>query len=426
MTAHLHHPDLTGDKTTAPKKLPTRLLLLLLTMSISQDTSQDADDFPWDLGVYDAHCHPTDTMASVADISAMKATALTIMATRGEDQDLVQQTTVSLNGYTDAAWRDRIVPAFGWHPWFSHQILVDTKPGSPQDKDAHYTAVLTPSPAADPEFIQRLPQPKLLSTLIAETRDRLKQFPNALVGEVGLDKSFRLPGAWTQQTLDNRDEEITPGSREGRRLSPYKVKIDHQRLVLKAQLQLAGEMQRAVSVHSVQSHGAVFEVLKELWKGHERVVLSRREREKLQDAEGAISEDEDDEYRQEKHQTTTTNSKPPNTQRSLPFPPRICMHSYSGPIEPIRQFLHKSNPSDVYFSFSAVINFSGLSARKVSDVIKALPADRILIESDLHTAGPQMDKLLEDAARQICEVRGWDLREGVQQLADNWRRFVFG
>lgn len=396
-------------------------------MSIAQDVSQDVDAFPWDLGVYDAHCHPTDTMASIANIPTMKATTLTIMATRGEDQKLVQQTTESLNGDKDAIREDKIVPAFGWHPWFSHQILDDTQPGNQQHKDAHYTAVLTPSPSEDPEFIQRLPQPKLLSTLIAETRDRLQQFPNALVGEVGLDKSFRLPGAWTQADLDNRDDEITPGSREGRRLSPYKVKIDHQRLILKAQLQLAGEMQRAVSVHSVQSHGAVFEVLKELWKGHERVVLSRREREKLQDAEGALSEDEDeDEDAQDNHQTTNNKSKLPNTQRPLPFPPRICMHSYSGPIEPIRQFLHKSNPSDVYFSFSAVINFSGLSARKVSDVIKALPAERILIESDLHTAGPQMDQLLEEAARQICEARGWELREGVQQLADNWRRFVFG
>lgn len=394
-------------------------------MSISQDTSQNVDTLPWDLGVYDAHCHPTDTMASIADIPAMKAAALTIMATRAEDQELVQQTAESLNGNQNSAKEDKIVPAFGWHPWFSHHILDDTQPDSSRQKDAHYAAVLTPSPSEDPEFIQRLPQPKLLSALIAETRERLKQFPNALVGEVGLDKSFRLPGAWTQEDLDNRDEAITPGSREGRRLSPYKVKIDHQRLVMKAQLQLAGELQRAVSVHSVQSHGAVFEVLKELWKGHERVVLSRRERERQQDAEGALSEDENEDE-QEKAQTTTNNSKMPNAPRTLPFPPRICMHSYSGPVEPIRQFLHKSNPSDVYFSFSAVINFTGLSARKVSDVIKALPAERILIESDLHTAGPQMDKLLEDAARQICEVRGWDLREGVQQLAENWRRFAFG
>jgi Tat protein secretion system quality control protein TatD with DNase activity len=396
-------------------------------MSISQDVSQNADAFPWDIGVYDAHCHPTDTMASIGSIPAMKATTLTIMATRGEDQELVQQTAESLNGDKDAAREGRVVPAFGWHPWFSHQILDDTQPDSPHQKDAHYTAVLTPSPSEDPEFIKLLPQPKLLSTLVAETRERLKRFPNALVGEVGLDKMFRLPGAWTQHDLDNRDEEITPGSREGRRLSPYKVKIAHQRLVLKTQLQLAGEMQRAVSVHSVQSHGAVFEVLKELWKGHERVVLSRRKREKLQDAEGAISEDEEeDEDRREKHRTTNNNSKPANTQRPLPFPPRICMHSYSGPIDPIRQFLQQSNPSDVYFSFSAVINFSGLSARKVTDVIKALPAERILIESDLHIAGAQMDELLEDAARQICEIRGWELKEGVQQLADNWRRFVFG
>ncbi|KAF3394162.1 Cut9-interacting protein scn1 [Penicillium rolfsii] len=395
---------------------------------MSQDATQDVNTFPWDLGIFDAHCHPTDTMASIAEIPAMKATALTIMATRGEDQGLVQQTTESLNGDKEGTRGDKIVPAFGWHPWFSYQILDDTQPASPQHKDAHYAAVLTPSPSEDPEFIQRLPQPKLLSTLIAETRDRLQQYPNALVGEVGLDKSFRLPEAWTQEDLDNRDKEITPGSRERRRLSPYKVKLDHQRLVLKAQLQLAGEMQRAVSVHSVQSHGAVFEVLKELWKGHERVIPSRRDREKLQDAEGALSEDEDedkDDDALEKHQTTN-NRKLADTQRPLPFPPRICMHSYSGPTEPIRQFLHRTNPSDVYFSFSAVINFTGLSARKVSDVIKMLPAERILIESDLHTAGLQMDQLLEEAARQVCEVRGWELREGVQQLADNWRRFVFG
>ena len=102
------------------------------------------------------------------------------------------------------------------------------------------------------------------------------------------------------------------------------------------------------------------------------------------------------------------------------------MHSYSGPVDQLRQFMAKTNPSDVYFSFSSLINFTGASARKVGDVIKALPADRILTESDLHTAGPQMDDLLEDVARQICELRGWELRDGVQQLADNWKRFVHG
>lgn len=397
---------------------------------MSQGESQD--DFPWDIGIYDAHCHPTDTMGTVPSIRDMKAATLTVMATRGQDQELVVQAAQDLNGLKDKTKEDKILPCFGWHPWFSHQILDDTQPDAPTTsptdeaklKQTHYTAVLTPSPSEDPDFIQSLPTPKPLSILISETRTRLKQFPTALVGEIGLDKSFRLPGAWTSQELDSRDEQLTPGSREGRRLSPYKVKLDHQRAVLKAQLRLAGEMQRAVSIHSVQAHGAVYDLLKELWAGHERVVMSRRARERQQDAEGALSSEEE-----ENDMNGSSESKkilPKKAPAHLPFPPRICMHSYSGPVEPIRQFLNKSNPSDVYFSFSTVINFSGAPARKVSDVIKALSDDRILIESDLHVAGPQMDAYLEDVARQICELRGWELRAGVKQLADNWKRFVFG
>lgn len=391
--------------------------LFRLALHFTMSQSLEDDVFPWEIGVYDAHCHPTDTMAAVAKIPAMKAATLTVMSTRGQDQDLVEQTAQSLNK-TENGGHDRILPCFGWHPWFSHQILDDTIPSNGQDaeqqKHAHYIAVLAPSPAEDPDFLNQLPTPKPLSTLISETRTRLQAFPKALIGEIGLDKAFRLPGAWNQTDLENRDDQLTPGSREGRPLSPYKVKLDHQRTILKAQLQLAGEMQRAVSVHSVQSHGAVFDLLKELWTGHERSVMSRRQREKQRDVEGALSDDE-----------ANPNSGP-RADRSLPFPPRICMHSYSGPVEPIRQFLHKSNPSDVYFSFSSVINFSGPPARKVGEVIKALPADRILIESDIHVAGPEMDQLLEDVARRVCEVRGWELREGVQQLADNWRRFVYG
>ncbi|KAJ5503446.1 hypothetical protein N7463_006320 [Penicillium fimorum] len=389
------------------------------------------EPFPWDIGVYDAHCHPTDTLASVADIPQMKARTLTIMATRGEDQDLVQQTAASLSAKTSQSATDRVIPCFGWHPWFSHQILDNTtQPTTAQNpaehKSAHYTAVLTPSPADEQPFIDLLPVPKPLSELISETRNRLQQFPNALVGEVGLDRSFRLPSPWTGTDIDNRDEQLTPGSREGRSLSKYRVKPEHQRTVLKAQLQLAGEMNRAASLHSVQAHGGVFEVLKELWAGHERVVLSRRKRDKQRDAEGAVSADEDDDQDETPDGSQSTKISDLSRKSYRPFPPRICMHSYTGSVEPIRQFLHRSNPSDVYFSFSKAINFSGAAEKKVGDVIKVLPEDRILIESDLHVAGLQMDEMLEDVARQVCRLRGWELRHGVQVLADNWRRFVFG
>ncbi|RMJ28922.1 Cut9 interacting protein Scn1 [Aspergillus sp. HF37] len=409
---------------------------------MAQPAHDDADSFPWSLGVYDAHCHPTDSMASTAEIPQMKAAALTIMATRDEDQDLVTQTAQSLSRDRTGAGEDRVVPCFGWHPWFSHQITLDDNNNNTASRDtsdedrkhSHYKAVLAPSPD-DTAFTSALPPPIPLSQLISQTRTRLAAHPTALIGEIGLDRAFRLPNPWTTQELADRNATLTPGSREGRALSPFRVHMEHQKAVLRAHLRLAGELHRAVSVHSVQAHGAVFDLLKELWAGHERKRPSRKERLRRRSAELAhVDETESDSGVCESRPRRSPGSaggrgkdqSVPARPPPLSFPPRICMHSYSGPVEPIKQFLHPGNPSDVYFSFSSVINFHGPSAQKAMDAVKSLPADRVLIESDLHTAGQQMDELLEEVVRTVCRLRGWSLHDGVRQLGDNWRRFVYG
>lgn len=366
----------------------------------------------------DAHCHPSDTMAaSTAAMPSMRASILAVMATRAQDQHLVH-TLAADYGVRDASDYQsllhddgsgaRVVPAFGWHPWFSHQLYDDTAAEPtyiPPHKDdntnakaqaaklSHYQAVLSPSPSeTDVAFIDSLPPPQPLSTFLSSTRTHLSTYPLALVGEVGIDKAFRLPEPWTTTTISppsSRDDELTPGGREGRRLSPYRVRMPHQQTVLRAQLALAGAENRAVSVHGVQAHGVLFETVAATWKGHERRVQTRRQK-RMVAAGAEDSEDEDDDGSEQ-------------AAGGRPYPPRVCLHSFSGSSETLKQWLAPSIPADIFFSFSAAVNLGDEEADdrqdRLVEVVRLVPDDRLLVESDLHRAGEAMDAALDSTLR---------------------------
>lgn len=376
------------------------------------------------IGLYDAHCHPTDIMSATSTIPKMRAKALTVMSTRAQDQALVygltQKYPIPPNDDLDSDKQRRtfVVPAFGWHPWFSYRMYDDLQ--GEIDAEQHYRRVLTPEP--DDDFVRSLPPPIPVSKFLAETEERLRECPTALVGEIGLDRPFRIPHGVSHDddkvkvlfddttTKSSRPEEgeHTPGSREGRPLSPYRVQLEHQKMVLKAQLELAAKHDRPVSVHSVATHGVVFGLLQSLWKGHEKPSKAQRKKQKK------------DATHMHEHDSV------PEQHTTLPYPRRICMHSYSGPADALKQFLGNRVPADIYFSFSELINFGSHNSGKAVDVIKALPDDKILIESDLHCAGEQMDSLHEDILKRICKIKGWRLEEGALQLKRNWYRFIFG
>jgi Tat protein secretion system quality control protein TatD with DNase activity len=284
-----------------------------------------------------------------------------------------------------------------------------------EQKVFHYQSVLAPR-SEDTDFLRSLPEPRPFEHFLAQTREYLCRYPLALVGEVGLDKAFRIPENWLPNPDPDmnechcRDSSLTPGGREGRKLSPYRVSMDHQKRIVLAQLALAGEMGRAVSMHGVQAHGIVHETLAQTWKGHEKKKPPRKERRKLETAIPKAPPEESDQ-----------------SNASKPYPPRICLHSYSGPADTLKLYLAPSVPCEIFFSFSTTINaWSDMGDGKVETAVRAVPDDRILVESDLHTAGERMDGYLEDGVRKICEVKGWELQAGVKQLGRNWRRFVFG
>lgn len=418
------------------------------------------EPFPWHLGVFDAHCHPTDIMSSIASLPTMKARALTVMGTRAEDQHLVAQVASqhSITSPSPSSWKpeERMIPCFGWHPWFAHAMYLDDPTGSSdtnpgenlnpggerQDDDrapltgdaqiAHYASVLQPA-TPDPNPSERalflsLPPPTSFTAFLAHTRKNLETHPYALVGEIGLDRSFRIPEPWTSDALSQRSSGLTLGGREGRKLTRYRCAPAHQKAVFQAQLKVAGEMGRAVSVHGVQAHGMVFESLREVWKGWEKRVVSKRElkkreKEKVQGQEQIGLESGEKGGQGEDGSGREADARPP-------FPPRVCLHSYSGTPDTWKQYLHPSVPVTFFASFSTAINLGddldGPTPQAFTDVVRAVPDDMVLVESDLHTAGEEMDRRLEDIVRRVCEVKGWDLEEGVQRLGRNWRRFVFG
>lgn len=386
---------------------------------MSETETSHNGSFPWQLGVFDAHCHPTDTMDQVETIPAMRAKAVTVMATRSQDQHLVAEVArkygiKSKTPDSDGNFDGHIIPCFGWHPWFSYQMYDDTDHGKPkelsaQEKSNHYKSALTPGPT-DEEYINSLATPLSLSDFISKTRDYLTQFPYALIGEVGLDKSFRIPEEWTPETEATRDRAATPGSRDGRHLTPYRVNMEHQKKILLAQLKLAAEMKRPVSVHGVAAHGYLYNTLEMSWKGHERKAPNNKMKAKL--TKGL------------ENMPLEGNKEGQSAPASPAYPPRICLHSYSGAADTLKQYFNRAVPADIYVSFSSAINLS--KSDKALDVIKAVPDKRILVESDLHIAGDEMDRRLEEMSRKICEVKGWSLEDGVRQLGENWTRFVFG
>ena len=382
---------------------------------MTREFDNETSDFPWHLGVCDAHCHPTDTMSSIPSIANMRTEALVIMSTRAEDQSLVSHCarmfSSNVDDETKGRLKSRVIPSFGWHPWFAHLLFdnnseVQTEPLTRTAKVKHYKSVLQPQ-AVDEDFISSLADPTPLSGFISQTRDYLKEHPLAIVGEVGLDRSFRLPAAWTLEEKEKRDCSLTVGGREGRPLTKYKVGIEHQQKIFFAQLQLAAEMRRPVSVHSVSAHGTLYETIKETWKGFENGRKSLEENQ-FNTIDSPVHENDNSASRGCK-----------------PYPPRICLHSYSGDPQMIQQYLHPSVPVDMFFSFSMTINFLN-SSLKTEAAIRAVPDNRILVESDLHMAGEPMEERLELVTRKVCEIKEWPLKYGVYLLHQNWDRFIFG
>ena len=95
-------------------------------------------------------------------------------------------------------------------------------------------------------LLANLPNPRLLSEVLLELKQNLSEFPSAMLGEVGLDRVFRVP----------LDYFAKP-----RHLTAFTIPLAHQVAILEAQMKVAVELGRNISLHSVKSHQATLELL---------------------------------------------------------------------------------------------------------------------------------------------------------------------
>jgi Tat protein secretion system quality control protein TatD with DNase activity len=217
----------------------------------------------------DVHCHPTVAPVIAASTIESLPCTLCAMSSREGDQSMVAALA--------RARPDRIVPGFGYHPWWAHRISLSAPAGTVTDHAAHYRALFLPesssssssSPSSSAELeeafdrlLPNLPPPISLADVLADVRLRLTEFPTAMLGEVGIDRAARIPWAGTV------DAASSVGGTNGRTLSPFSTPFAHQLAILEAQLALAVELRRNVSLHSVKASAQTREMFDKMAATH--------------------------------------------------------------------------------------------------------------------------------------------------------------
>lgn len=322
--------------------------------------------------VADCHCHidvrctesdAERTAHAIASARDFRNGFFSIMTTYDRDR-LLLETMFDRLGTA----QNKLMPYWGVHPWYSHLFSFgedgDNLDGSL--KERHYNSVLVPPPTA--RMMAILPEPIDMKRHLVAMRGSIRRCtpPHGKfgIGEIGLDKLFRVPSSGFYGSTAATDPSEP-------RLSPCKVSMEHQERILQCQLALAAECGAPVSIHCVKAHGRLFAAMKD-------------------------------------------------------YPgPTVILHSYTGSVDQARMWVRKADKSrqQLFFSFSQWIN--GEKSRQLHELLEALRDEHILVESDVsidrHDLGSYKEEHIRRIVETVCEIRRW---ESLDALDENIRRAI--
>ena len=235
----------------------------------------------------------------------------------------------------------------------------------------------------------------------ARLRALLVAHPGALVGEVGVDRAAVIP------------------------TTRARVRFDHQLALLREQLALAAELRRPVSVHCVRGYGHLLQLLAGLSGGGGSGGKAARRQGRAARGGGEGSSDGSTSNNNSSGGTDNGSSSGSSVQQAGggdALPPAIMLHSYGGSPEEVARFAALPNGAGrrVFFSFSAAI--SARSPGKLAARIRAVPDDRLLLESDQVTP-LAVDGGMADICALAAAAKGWSLDETARQTRANFDAF---
>ncbi|KAG8691416.1 hypothetical protein FRC11_004180 [Ceratobasidium sp. 423] len=177
--------------------------------------------------IVDVHCHPTDT-SPISDehIQMVQLGQICAMSSNTDDQAKVRELGTRM----------------------------ELRPQA--DMKEHYHALFDPTKKQEEAFqtlVSALPPPRPLKEVLEELRENLQLAPSTMLGEVGIDRAFRV--------------RFSPNEGDTK-LSPFTVPQEHQLAILEAQIAVAVELRRNISLHSVKASGATIELLKKMRSKH--------------------------------------------------------------------------------------------------------------------------------------------------------------
>jgi Tat protein secretion system quality control protein TatD with DNase activity len=132
---------------------------------------------------------------------------------------------------------------------------------APPSKEEHYISLFPASTdGLKPTgsllaLLPSLPPPLLLSDFLSALAINLEAHPTALVGEIGLDKAFRIPNP--------------PELASSAKNSDLQTPLEHQIAVAEAQIRVAIRLKRHVSFHSVRAPQDTVQLLARIRSGPE-------------------------------------------------------------------------------------------------------------------------------------------------------------